>query len=378
MLRKTHVAMLVAAVVVIAVVLAALSGRSEGTAQAARQAELAPLPEVSFLTAAPAEHREPILAHGEALARFDITVAAEVTGRVTAIGATLEPGGELNAGDILLNIDDTEYRQAVSLAQQAIADARVRLLEETQRGVQAEREWEAAGLGDEPLSDLVLRKPQQQLARAAEQSARDQLAAAELNLQRTQVSAPFDSIVVERLVAPGSYVSPGTPLARLVSRDRVEIRVPLSDRQWRVAATETGTDVIVRSPDGAATWAGRVLRTEGHVDRENRQRAVVIAVDNPVEQHPPLHPGRFVSVEIPGAVFDVTYRLPPSALSTDGEIWYVDDDDRLNSFRPSSIHNFNDVILVVAPDGNGKRRILLRPLAAYDIGQHVRPVESEQ
>ena len=337
-----------------------------------------PIPEVSIVTTSPAKLRGHIEAFGEAKARFDITLSANIAGRIEETLPAAESGARVNIGQTLMRIEDSDFQLALATARRALADARVMLLQEQHRAEQAKREWTASGLDSEPLSDLVLRKPQLNAANAALEEARANLAAAKKNLGYTRVSAPFDGVVVERLVGPGKFVPAGTELVRLLSSDRVEIRIPLTDRQWQTVSTNPDNIVELTARDNHQRWRGYVLRAEKHITRANRQRALIVAVDKPLDQPTPLYAGTFVTARIPTREIDNAVALPATALTPGGEIWFVDKENRLATLTPVRTYTLAEQVAVQLPVQHTALRALVRPLRNYSIGQTVIPRREDQ
>ena len=116
-----------------------------------------------------------------------------------------------------------------------LARAKLAHLEEKVRSAQARQEWETTNGKDnnkEP-SPLVLRLPQLQLAEAELFSAEKAAELAEANLQRTELLAPYDGVLTEKLADLGQVVSggPGVPVARAYSTDSLEVMLPVSSRE---------------------------------------------------------------------------------------------------------------------------------------------------
>jgi RND family efflux transporter MFP subunit len=343
--------------------------------QAPPEAPRAPVaPEARVMTVRPSTHGGTVTAFGQARARFEVTLAAQVSGQVTAVAVEADSGFQVDERRVLVEIEDLPYRMAVADAERALADAELRLQQERRQADRALKEWQVAELEEEP-SALALREPQLAAAEAAIASAEASLANARNNLRLTRVTAPFPAVVVERLVGPGDVVQPGTPLVRIASLDRAEIRVPLSDRQWASIRAETGAAVTVIGPDAEEHWPGYVLRLEQHRGRATRQRALVIAVDAPLARERPLLPGTFVSVAVPTRKLTEAYRLPATALSADGLLWHAGGDGRLSTFRPERTIALDDEILAVPPEPLGEVSILVQPLASLTVGSRVRAVE---
>ncbi|MEM1230831.1 MAG: efflux RND transporter periplasmic adaptor subunit [Pseudomonadota bacterium] len=334
------------------------------------------VPEARTLTLTPATHQGTVTAYGQARARFEVTLAAQVGGRITAVAAQADSGFEVGEALTLVEIEEIPYTMAVAEAQRALADAQLRLLQEQRQAERARAEWRSASFDGEP-SALALRKPQLHAARAAIESAQATLANARNNLRLTAVHAPFPAVVVERLVGPGDVVQVGTPLLRLASLDRAEIRVPLSEAQWASVQPQAGAAVAVSGPGAGDRWPGYVLRLEQHRAAEDRQRALVVAVDSPLAGDQPLLSGTFVSVALPTRALADAYRVPATALSADGLLWRADERGQLAAFRPATLIHLDDELLAVAPTPLGEIALLVRPLAHLTVGSPVRSVPAE-
>ncbi|TKB09668.1 efflux RND transporter periplasmic adaptor subunit [Desulforhopalus sp. IMCC35007] len=339
------------------------------------------LPEVAVITVERAGYNARIRGYGETEPHFTLTLTAQVSGQVVAQSEKLEAGYQVKKGEVLIELEDSAYQSAVADAKSTLASARLDLLEEQREASQAKAEWLASGISGEPDSELVLHKPQLEAADAVVSKAEAALLSAEKDLSRTKLTAPFDAIVVERMTAPGSYLQAGTEVATLYSTDMVEIPVALTTRDWENLpdpATLSGDQwpVVLKSVEGNQTWAGHVLRAEQHVDTTSRQRTLLIAVDSPLAQVPPLFPGTFVETWINGQRVDNTWELPSSALSQSGEIWYISQDDTLAKFSSEPIFSSGNSIYIKVPEELAKApiQIVVHPLSSYLPGMRVQPV----
>jgi RND family efflux transporter MFP subunit len=314
---------------------------------------------------------------------YALTVTAKVSGYVTALSPVFEAGAVVAADETLLQLEDSDYRSALASSQESLAAARLALLEEQRQAVIAQAEWDSAGLEGEPDSELLLRQPYVDAAVASLHRAEAAVASAQKDLAHTRIAAPFDAIVVERLVAPGSYVQAGTNIATLYSSDRVEITLALSAQDWRKLPgvdqlTASRWPVQLRDIESGDEWTGYVARVEQHLDSTTRQRALIVAVDDPLQQGTALLPGTFVDANIPGREIEGLWQLPNSALSQRGEIWYVARDGTLASFVANLSYSEEDRIYVAPPAAlaSAPQQVLLHPLSSYLAGTPVTAVET--
>jgi len=338
-------------------------------------------PHVSVITVGTGRYRASVTAHAAASPHFDLTLASQVSGRVQSLAEDFEPGKRFKKGQILARLEDSDYRAEVAAAKQDLSDAQLNLLEENREAVQAKAEWEASGVSGKPESELVLRKPQVAAAEAAVANARAALANARKDLARTRIAAPFDALVVERMISPGSYVQAGTDMARLYSTDRAEISVSLSAKDWArlpgAKLLESGDwNAEVQNIGNGQTWSSRVLRAKQHLEQETRQRDLILVVDHPLDLKPPLLPGTFIKATIFGRSMENLWKLPGSALSQEGEIWYVKDDHTLAAFSAAVCFSDEEAIYVSVPETlrENKQRVLVHPLTGYMRGMRVQPV----
>ncbi|MEM6999495.1 MAG: efflux RND transporter periplasmic adaptor subunit [Pseudomonadota bacterium] len=328
--------------------------------------------EVRVIAVQPGQHTGTLPGFGELRSRNEIQLSTRVAGRVVKIYPQAERGLRVSAGTPLLQIEDVSYRMAVAEARQALADAELNLQQETQRATRARAEWEAANFDGAP-TDLALRVPQLKAARQAVGAATVRLENAENDLQLTLLRAPIDAIVVNRFISRGDSLNAGVHAFELVSTDRVEARIPLSASQWSQLDIRTNQTVSITAPEGGGIWSGYVLRVEQHVDPSDRQRGLIIAVDQPLEQQPPLLPGTFITASIPTRTYRNAYRLPATALSNDGFAWWVDE-NLLAKIKPDQVIYLDDEILLIAQQSYGLMRFVVRPLAEFRAGLPVQPV----
>lgn len=339
---------------------------------------------VSVIPVARSGHVARVTGYGEATPHYELSLATQVSGRIDNLSEAFEAGNRVAAGEVLVTLEDSSYREALASAQNTLASNQVALLEEERQGEQARLEWQSSGLDGEPGSPLVLRTPQLASAQAAVAQARASVEAASDNLQQTRIAAPFDALVTARNVAPGGYAQAGAELATLVSTDRLEVSISLSAADWAqlpdaslLAAGQW--PATLTNVENGEQWTGYVLRARQHLDSSSRQRSLVIAVDQPFDRSPALLPGTFVEASVTGRDIDGLWKLPATALGQDGRVWYVADDDTLASFEAEPLFADDGAIFLQPPHAlsDGIARVVRQPLSSYVDGMAVQAVEEQ-
>ncbi|WP_115717058.1 efflux RND transporter periplasmic adaptor subunit [Gallaecimonas mangrovi] len=335
-------------------------------------------PRVTVSTVQPHSYTAQVKSYGEVKAHFSLTLTSEVAGTIDSLASDFETGAIVTKGSELAKINDVKYRQALASAKASESSSYVSLLEEQREGKQALAEWQRSGLSGKPDSPLLLRKPQLQSAQAAYDSAKNDVAEAERNLELTRIKAPFKAIVVSRDISPGSYISAGGTVATLYSADRVEVSLPLSGEQWAQLPDPSqllGAQVNLINAAGDGQWQGLVNRVERSYGSA-RQRNLVVAVQAPFEKAQPLMPGIFVTGLVPGKQVDGLLKVPASAISNSGEIWYVKAGNLLGKFPADVKFAIGSDIYIRPPSAQDSWKILIAPLDSYLPDMHVNPMEA--
>jgi len=345
-----------------------------------------PVPLVRVMPVALEDLLLSVKSQGTVSPRTESTLVTEVAGRVLEVHQSFVAGGFFEEGDLLLEIDPYDYRQALIQARSAVAQAQLRLAQEQAEAEVAREQWEDLGGGE--ASPLTLRVPQVAEAEAALASAGATVVRAERDLERTRIRAPYAGRVREKNVDRGQYVTPGTPLAKIYAVDFAEIRLPLPDADlafvdlplvYRGSETRRpGPEVILRSEFAGRSyeWRGRLVRTEGEIDPRSRMVHTVARVKDPYGRgddpdRPPLAAGMYVEAEIIGRAVEGVAVIPRTALRSGSRVLVVDDDDRIE-FRDVVVLRVSDDQAVIGSGLSDGERVCLSNLAAVTDGMRVR------
>lgn len=332
--------------------------------------------------------RRPIMiqAQGSVIPARVVEVQPEVSGQIVSQHPHLIPGGVIEAGETLVQIDERDYRLRVEQQQAAVERAAYQLQVELGRQSIAEREWKllekrVKTKTGEAGRDLALRKPQIRNARAELAAAKSAVRQARLSLERARIKAPFNAMIRAESVEVGQVVAPGRPLATLVGTDAfwVQISVPETDLRWIPlpdADGEGGAKVKI-SPLGraGAPRAGRVVQLLGDLDPVGRMARLLVEVRDPTvataEGAPPLLLGAFVEVSIEGRAVEGVIPVPRVAMRPGDELWIARDDNTLEIRKVEVAHRTRDEVLVRAGVKPGERVITSR-VAAPITGMKIR------
>ena len=337
---------------------------------------------VRVVTAQPEEVQLQIDSQGEVNAEHTIDLVNELPGKIKSVSPAFVTGGYFKAGDVLLELDATDYELARIRAAAQVAEADEEL--EIERS-----EEKLAKEGLFPLRDARVAS-----AEARVNSAKAELAQAAADLRRTRIRAPFDGRVLFTIVDLGQYVSKGEALGRIFSTGIAEIRLPLTDQQLRFLESPFGsgdnqqladTPVILRADVGGKSveWTARLSRMEGAVDPDSRVWYAVAQLEDPYglnvdrkgsQQHTPLVVGLFVEAVIQGRNVKGVTTLPRQALRGKEDVLVVDSDSRLRRRKVEVLRTDFESVYVTAGLEPGDR-VCVSPVEAFVDGMLVNVVE---
>jgi multidrug resistance efflux pump len=277
-----------------------------------------------------------IEADGVVVPLREVTLAAEVGGRVLRKSDACNAGQFVTAGTPLIEIDPRDYQLDVERLERELKQAGHAIEEIDEEIVQnaasvelSRRQVELAKREAGRLETLkagkivtesehdraireeltaanaltalegqkrVLSKRRNRLTEA-EALASTMLEKAKLDLSRTQIMAPVDGIVVEDQVEQDSFVSKGTPLVTIEDTRAAEVRtsLPMDDvaRVWGGRRTgdtaraahdqlDTPASVVFTVGDAAYEWKGVLSRQEGRgLDEKTRTLPCRVLVADP-------------------------------------------------------------------------------------------------
>jgi RND family efflux transporter MFP subunit len=275
-------------------------------------------------------------ANGTVEAETRGNLVAQIRGEIVSVSNNFKTGGTFKKGDVLIQIDPRDYQADLSRALANLSQAEAAYRQEQATAKQAKQDWQRLG-NKEAAPDLVLRKPQLTAAKAAFDSALAAKQTAQLNLNRTTLTAPYDGRVITRQAVLGQYVSVGAPVAEVFATDGVEVRLPISQEEFSQLGLDSFDpnnnqfDVVVKSETGSNIyqWEAQIRRTDSTFDINTRQIDVIAEVIDPFgkgSQQPALKIGQFVTARIQGRSVEDVYVVPNKSIREGRYIYAVRDE----------------------------------------------------
>lgn len=312
---------------------------------------------------------------GTVTAAESAALQPEVNGRIAAVNPGLVEGGLVKKGDVLIEIEDTDYRLALAQAEAALLTAQSSYrIEEGQQDV-VRHEMEMMGSDEtDSYRDLMLREPQLKSAEADVKTAELAVESAKLDLERTKIRAPFDAVVVSETADVGDYAQSSSALVELAAVDRFYIysSIPFSSL---VPLPEIGTKAYpaeLTLADGS-TRPAQTYKLLPALTDTGRMVRILLTADEPYAAARPMLINEYVRVKIDGDSVDGAMMLPRKYLRDGNVVWTIDGENKLRILQAEVINGYSSEMLIRI-DGPAEIEIVTTDLSAAVEGMQLRRV----
>lgn len=291
------------------------SRQAAASTQASAQVEAPPLQFLpsDLLTATPRDLRQTLSVTGSLRAINQAAVKARVAGEVREV--LVREGEAVTAGQVLVRMDESDYRARQAQSEAALVAARgqldIAIKARDNNRVLMERGFISRNAFDTTAS-------QYDIALANVDAAAGALAVTKKALADTVIRAPIAGLVASRSVQPGEKVAVDSKLLDVVdlSRMEMEVAVPTSD----ILGIAPGQEVAVRVEGLAQPMPARVARINPATQAGSRSIMAYLQLDNPQSL---LRSGMFGEARLTLSKKSGVLALPQSALQGNGDTFFV-------------------------------------------------------
>jgi len=149
-------------------------------------------------------------------------LSSEVVGVIKKIG--VDVGQTLGKGDIMLELDSTDYKLTYKQAQANLSSNAAKI---EQAQLRLKRANDLSKSKYIAADDLLARQTDLNVFNAEKLSLQIASEQAQRNIEKSIIKAPFDGVVYERFANVGSYVSPGVALFNFVQSNQLEVNADI-------------------------------------------------------------------------------------------------------------------------------------------------------
>ena len=282
---------------------------------------------------------QPILSlFGEVITSRRSELRSLVGGQVVQVGKNFKEGAVVEKGELLLRIDDFEYRNAV-IEESAKLEVMNRDFD------RADELFKQGNISEQFRDNALLEKTKQELV----------LSEVEKDLRDTELFAPFDGVINDVQATLGKQVSTfNDKIGEIIDIKNMEVRFSLSKAQYG-RLLEDSDKILGRKIEMSWTVGKRDLVFNASVSRVGAEIKsntggvnifANILIDS--ENESPLRPGAFVRLKMPDKTYESVVSIPETSVYEDQYIFIVND-QRLKKVMIEII-------------GYDQSRILVKPL----------------
>jgi HlyD family secretion protein len=268
-------------------------------------------------------------------------LSPQTAGRVDAL--PYRKGDRVEAGALLIRLDDSIQRAQVSLAEEDMRSAGARAAEACLAADLASREWQRGqamakdGITSEQQLDTLQSSRDQtragcQAARATLEQSRANVRLARAELALTEVRAPFAGVIADLSTEVGEWITPSPPavplpaVIDLLDTASLYVSAPIDEVDSERVRLGQEVRITVDSRPGES-FAGRLTRIAPYVldvQEQNRTLEVEAEFVDPAKAAN-LFPGTSADIEVILSRRDGVLRVPTAAVAEGNKVLVLKD-----------------------------------------------------
>lgn len=223
-------------------------------------------------------------------ANEQIEIRSEVSGVVESIN--FEEGSKVSQGQLLFKVNDIELQAQLSKVQ-------------TAQKLASENERRAKLL----LEKQAISQEEYEIVSADFQSASAESQLIQAQLSKTVVRAPFSGTIGLRSISKGTYVTPATPIAKLVNTSKLKITFSIPEKY--TSQVSIGSELTFTTSDSEQENQAKVYAIEPEVEIATRTLKMRAIAEN---KDGKLYPGTYANVLLPLESIDNALMVPSESL----------------------------------------------------------------
>lgn len=309
--------------------------------------------------------------YGTAQASTKTTLTSQVSGKIIFINENFKNGAYFKKGDLLVQIEDEDYKADVKIANAQLILAKQTLLEEQAKAKQAKEDWKKFNIDEKP-DNLVLRVPQLQSAIATVEAKEADLQKAKLNLNRTKILAPYDGRVIEKSISIAQVISNNAQIGTIFSNDNIEVRLPIKNKDLNLIDINLDAKVEFISQLSNKIYEGKIVRSESTIDENTKQLYLIAQIDENISN---LKIGEYLKAKIEAKKLENVIIIPNETIYQSSYV-YVQKDGILEK-RVIEISWQNDEYAVISNGLKENDNLILTTLGSVKSGTKVEIINKE-
>jgi len=285
-----------------------------------------PATPVTFYAVKGQDFSNTISLSGSIEANEQIEIRSEVSGIVENIAFT--EGSSVTKGQVLFKVNDIELRAQLAQAK-------------TKESLASENERRAKLL----LQKEAISQEEYDIASADYRSAKAQTQLIQAQIGKTTVRAPFSGKIGLRSISPGTYVTPATLIAKLVSTNPLKITFSIPEKY----ATEISKNntITFTVPNVKETFTAKIYALEPAIEATTRTLQIRALTDN---SNGKLLPGTFANIELPLKNIKDAIIIPTEAIVPiqDGKKVFIANNGKAKEVKVETLTRTDKAVVITS------------------------------
>lgn len=294
-----------------------------------------------------------IIESGRISAKYKIDLFAEVQGLMEVSRKEFKPGATYKKGEVLVNIKSDDFYANLQAQKSVLQNLITAMMPDLKLDFPEDFiKWDAY------LKDFDMNKSIAPLPEPT--SDKEKFFVTGKNIYSTyystknfeiiynkyRLTAPFDGILTEALVTPGSLIRSGQKLGEFINPSVYELEIAIS--KDLIASMHVGTKVTVVNPENESQqWKGEISRINGKIDPSTQTIQLFISISGS-----DLKEGMYLEANITGEGRIDAIEVARNLLIDNNKLYVVDQDSILLLSTVSVVHKTRSTIVVQGVEEN--------------------------
>ncbi len=266
-----------------------------------------------------------ITANGNLVAKNKIEIFSEVQGVLMPSSKEFRPGNTYRKGEVILKLNSEEHYANLQAQKSNLYNSITSIMPDIRLDYPEEYDkWE------QYLRDFTFDKPMPKLPEINSEKEKFFISGRniyttfynvknmELRLTKYTIRAPYDGILTDALVNPGSLIRSGQKLGEFINPKVYEMEVAINAKYMDLL--EKGNEVEVTSRDTQQTWQGKIARVNGRVDQASQTVKAYIQVEGK-----DLKEGIYLEAHLVAKAEKNAYEMPRQLLVNNESVYVFKD-----------------------------------------------------
>ena len=308
---------------------------------------------------------------GQVRAKDRIDIYAEVSGVLQKTHKDFRTGVAFKKGEMMIRIDDSEFRSTLyaqrsdfeNLITSLLPDIKLEYPEEFDKWYNYLTSLDI-NKSLKPLPETKTKKEKFFITGRKVYSSFYSIRNLETRLEKYNIRAPFNGIVTESNVNPGTLIRQGQKIGAFSNNDVYELELSVKAVDANLISIGDKAEII--SSDDGTIWNGKVARINPAIDINTQTVSVFVESSDKG-----LREGMFVKAKIASGSMDNAFEIPRNILVENRWVYVINADSTLTKSDVNAVR-FLDKSVIVSGFSDGTK-IVSRNIPGIFPGMKITP-----